>query len=497
MSVNALIFTELQHPVVNFSRTSGAYRIATEIRKAGYTCQVVDFFSKFSDDEMKRITDEMIGDDTLIIGVSTTFLEPNNPERLNASGEPGYPTNMFTELNLRNKAFHIWLDRLQTEWPKLKVVIGGAFSHRYKELGDALVYGSGDSVIVSYMRFMQGTNPFLQFEKLDDTTIVLDGTTHPFNFSESTIEWHPSDHLQHAEVLPIELSRGCIFKCSFCAFPLNGKKKLDYLKSDSVLRDEFIRNYYEYGVTRYMYNDDTHNESIEKIERIHRVVTSLPFEIEYASYIRLDLLHAHKETASLLRESGLRAALFGIESLNYESAKAIGKGMHPEKVKEMLYWLREDVWKDEVSTTGAFIVGLPHDSEDTINSWIEWVLDPACPLHVVVISPLTLERDNVYQSDFITNAEKHGYVLHGNNNWSNEFFTADSARQLTAALNEKRIRAGYGAFPLIGLANLGYEPRDLIPRRLTGDDLEQIRIRRLLYINGYKERLLSSLPKSS
>ena len=40
------------------------------------------------------------------------------------------------------------------------------------------------------------------------------------------------------ETLPLEVSRGCIFKCSFCAFPLNGKTKLDYLRSPEYIKNE-------------------------------------------------------------------------------------------------------------------------------------------------------------------------------------------------------------------------------------------------------------------
>jgi radical SAM superfamily enzyme YgiQ (UPF0313 family) len=31
-----------------------------------------------------------------------------------------------------------------------------------------------------------------------------------------------------AKVLPIEIARGCIFKCKFCSYPLNGKQNLDF-----------------------------------------------------------------------------------------------------------------------------------------------------------------------------------------------------------------------------------------------------------------------------
>ena len=107
------------------------------------------------------------------------------------------------------------------------------------------------------------------------------------------------------ETLPIEVSRGCIFKCKFCAFPLNGKSKLDYLRDPILIKEELQYNYEKYGTTHYFLSDDTFNDSTTKVEQIHKVVTSLPFKIKFTTYLRLDLLHAHQEQISMLEEMGL------------------------------------------------------------------------------------------------------------------------------------------------------------------------------------------------
>ena len=55
MGVNALIFTQMMGEYTGYARSLGPYRLATEIRKAGYTCQVIDFFTEFSQEEMKKL----------------------------------------------------------------------------------------------------------------------------------------------------------------------------------------------------------------------------------------------------------------------------------------------------------------------------------------------------------------------------------------------------------------------------------------------------------
>ena len=397
MSVNALIFTELMDTNLGFGRAIGAYRIANEIRKSGYTCQVVDLFTEFSEEEMGKIMSTFIGSDTLIVGFSSTFFMYSD-ERLDRFQKSVYgketqlPGNRLITLNYpyhRDK-MELWFDKMKKINPKLKIVLGGSKTNNMMGQCDAYAIGYCDQAIVDYMKFLEGKNPFFQFEQMNQEQILFFGEKNlgKFDFAESTFEWHSTDYISQGEALPIEIARGCIFRCKFCAYPSNGKKKLDFIKQGSILRDEFLKNYYEKGVTRYMYLDDTHNDSVEKLQQLHKIVTSLPFEIEYSAYLRHDLIYAHKETATLLRESGLRTAIFGIETLNHESGKAIGKGLHPEKTKELLYWLKNDIWKKEVATTSGFIVGLPYDTPDTINEWSKWILDPACPLDSFQFEPL-------------------------------------------------------------------------------------------------------------
>ena len=507
MSVNALIFTEMMTQYFPPCRPIGAYRIATEIRKAGYTCQVIDFFTKFDEDEMEKIITSFIGEDTLIVGFSSTFFEYID-EKLDALQTviTGKKTQPFgNQLLTVNYPYHRdkmrdWFQRMRKINPSLKIVYGGAKTRYLAANCDAYAVGYADQAIVEYMKYLEGKNPFFQFERLNNQIIINGATyTKDFDYCKSTVEWHETDHLMHGEAVPIEIARGCVFKCKFCSFPSNGKKKLDFIKEDSVLRDEFLRNYYEYGITRYIYADDTHNDSVEKVERLHKIVTSLPFELEYGTYLRHDLIHAHPETAILLKESGLRTCMFGIESLNHKSGKEIGKGLHPDKIKELMYWLKNDIWKNDVGISASFIVGLPYDTPTTVMEWATWLLDPSCPIDALNFEPLFISGSGggglIWRSEFELNAEKHGYVLGELGYWKNEHFTFDSAVTFATALTNRSVRkdrARMAGFPLIMLSNLGYMPKDLVGLSKTAA-LVQFQERRPAYINQYKEKLLKQI----
>ena len=489
MNVNALIFTELMYDLLGFSRTMGAYKVAHEIRSAGYTCQVVDFFTKFNDEEIEKIISAFVGPDTLFVGFSSTFFEYLD--------DPGGRTWTLDYPYSHGKMDKLFKSIKKIN-PNVKIVLAGTKTQNLSGQCDAYAVGYCDQAIVEYMKYLQGKNPFFQFETYNNTMVFYgDKNAGKFNFADSTFAWHKTDFLAHGETVPIEVARGCIFRCLYCSYALNGKKKLDYIKDHNILRDEFLKNYYEYGITRYVYADDTHNDSIEKLESMHKIVTSLPFEIEYVAYLRHDLINAHRETASLLRESGLRSAVFGIETLNHEAGKSIGKGLHPEKTKDLLCWLKNDMWKSDVAMSSGFIVGLPHDTPETVREWSKWVLDKSCPIDNFLFFPLYINRvtapaGGLWKSEFAMSAEKYGYTIGKDGYWKNAYFTKPEAEKLAneisnIARSTDRIRCG--GFSLVLSGNLGFEPKNLIGTSRARMN-EEVLLRRSSYINGYKERLL-------
>jgi hypothetical protein len=241
------------------------------------------------------------------------------------------------------------------------------------------------------------------------------------NFVTSQIRWHKSDFIMPNETLPIEISRGCIFRCKFCAFPLNGKSKGEWVKHYEVLKDEMIYNYETYGTTKYIFADDTYNDSAEKITELYeQVFSKLPFKLEFSSYIRIDLMHRFRETADVLEKSGLKSALLGIETNNLESGKAIGKGLIFEKQMDYIRELKQKQFKDTLVTSG-FIFGLPNDTKESLNDLENFLISDQNPLDDWLCKPLGLNpvdksKHKNYFSEFDLNHEQYGYELIGNDN---------------------------------------------------------------------------------
>lgn len=434
--VDALIFNDCMTSGAIWSRTIGAYQIAATLRKEGYTVQVVDWMSQImveNTDLVDVILDKFVGTRTVFVGWSSTFLSSSLDISLKKPIKAGIAFNQIhrggNAYALENGEMRRIISRVKSINKSTQILLGGSRAGVNDGTADVIVMGYGETQILDYMSWRKGKNPFFQFKRAPSGAIVLDydKTASKYDFPNSMLEWQPEDCILTDEVLPIEISRGCIFKCKFCHFPLNGKSKNDYLKAEELMYAELMRNYERWGTTTYILSDDTYNDTTAKLEAVQRVVDRLPFKFQFGTYLRLDLITAHPEQAALLKSNGLINGFFGVETLNHETGKIIGKGMHPEKLVDTLHWLREEAWSNEVTSFGSFILGLPRDTMATMEKWVERIIDPRFPLHDMMIQPLNMGRPELTRasrvdvSDLELNAEKYGYRWPGENfMWHNE-----------------------------------------------------------------------------
>ena len=475
--VDVLLFTDLAQ--LAFGRAAGAYRIATELRNHGYTVQVVDHFTWLIRDDLLKleaIIEKFVGPNTLFIGFSSTFFNLEHDLKLIDSQKsmPGKNNLEFGRVDgvpLSDESMLHIKTLAKSKNPKIKLVVGGTKAvHKHGIHIDIFVEGYGDTAVIKLAKWLQGSNPFFQYKNLGDGRILVndDPKASQFDFKQSNITWHESDLIEPQEVLPMEVARGCIFSCKFCAFPLNGKKRLDFIKSEDVLYAEFMRNYEMFGVTKYVFADDTYNDSLDKLEILANVYNRLPFKIGYSTYLRHDLMYAHPEMITLLKESGLQAATFGVETLNWKAGKAIGKGLHPEKTKEILQRAKDE-WGPNVSTYSGFIIGLPHETPETVAEWAEEILDCKYPIDSVRFVPLAIFPNSpaTFKSEFELNYQKYGYKFDDPSdkfNWSNDAFTYNQANKLAYdiylhARHTGRLRTG--SFFSMMLLNCGVPWEDI------------------------------------
>ena len=510
-----IIFTEC-HWNNAFCRNGGTYRIASELRLHGFTVQVVDFFGYMRRDDFARIIDLYVDNETLAVCFSSTFFNisydsvfwetgPITDGHIHARNElidQRELDSRFDEYSFSPEVMSEILGAFKQKCPTIKVVYGGAKSKFGRAEGaDVVFVDFGEETFLRYAQQLRldrltGTNNvsamgrLIKYSKDEDT----------FDFAHSQIIWDKNDFIFHNEMLPIEVTRGCIFKCKYCNFILTGRKKDEYVKSPETLREEFLRNYDQHGTTRYLICDDTFNDSNQKLADILRVTDSLPFRLEFVAYIRPELLVRYPEQLPVLQQMGLRFAKFGIESLNNATRKFVLKGTEIERMVDTLQRVR-DAWQDEVITAGSFIFGLPKETRESLQFQYEWIKSTGQDLlHRIDAHPLFINFGgdaSIKKSDIDENYAAYGYIRGEGNDWTHPEMGISfrEMEQLVLRLRAELLeepRQVPGGFNGAMLSNVGLSLQDIQRFIKDGVSLNYDACYKTYAkrVNMYKDRLL-------
>ena len=477
--------------ICSVQRSLGPYRLATALESAGYTTFVLDFVSEFITEEIIQALSFHLNEETLWVGFSSTFYWPSKKENLElkdvvmdkrsqAMLSTMYYTTEYEEV-------YKVIDYIKAN-SNAKLIFGGARAQYFlldKSI-DYYVLGYADNSVIDLTNFLAGKKDKIDFlrEEINEgyTHLVIDSADYPEpDVKNVSTSWHRKDfNILPNEALPIELARGCIFKCKFCSYRLTGKKKGTYLRDIEQVRDEMLQAWESHGTDTYYFTDDTFNDDNDKLEDLHKLFTALPFKPKFSAYLRLDLINHNPHQADLLTEMGLIGTYFGIETLQPNSAKSIGKGLHPNKVKDRLYWLRER-WIDKVNVEAGFILGLPHDTLEYFNELLLWTLEDDNPIQSIHYFPLYLfnyGKDHQlaeYSSEFSLNPEIYGYEFPENiAEWTlnSQKLTyrmcGDIARKFTDLRWPKN---KIGGFHVITALNTGVTLEDIY--KLTYEEIQQ------------------------
>lgn len=402
------------------SRPIGAYQLAYWLRSNNIECQVIDFCQWFTSSELIELTSRFVGPKTKFIGISTSFWKDNS-----------IPDNISEFINGFRQIF-----------PGIKIIFGGARadSDFLKSIADITIVGESENKLVELIK---GHNVF---KKFDITTL-----SHRFTEKDCILE---------GEVLPIELGRGCIFKCKFCGHHNLGKPKNTYQRCFHEIEAEIIYNHENFKTSKYMFLDDTVNEDIDKVKNLSLIPEHTGVNIEWTGYLRADLLWAFDDSPELLLKSGLKSCFFGIETFNQKAATSIGKGWSSKHGKTFLKELHSNIWDNKISIWNNFIIGLPQESKSDLETTLDWCLENPMGVHKFVGLNLYSNRtDNGSRSEFSKNPELHGYSFDSNGTWKNDFFDQHSANKLCEEFNsilDSNNKNKISSWQMFDLINCGF-----------------------------------------
>jgi hopanoid biosynthesis associated radical SAM protein HpnJ len=184
-----------------------------------------------------------------------------------------------------------------------------------------------------------------------------------------TIESYYIGYLQHPYV-SLYTGRGCRSRCTFCLWPQTiaghtyRTRSVEHVVAEMAHAKELFPQ-----VKEFFFDDDTFTDDRPRAEAIARGLGKVG--ITWSCNAKANV---PRETLRTMKENGLRLLLVGFESGNQEILNGIKKGIKLDRAREFA----RDCRDLGILIHGTFIIGLPGETQATIERTIEFAkeVDP-------------------------------------------------------------------------------------------------------------------------
>jgi hopanoid biosynthesis associated radical SAM protein HpnJ len=161
--------------------------------------------------------------------------------------------------------------------------------------------------------------------------------------------------------------RGCKSHCTFCLWPQTVGGHRYRVRSPQNVAEEIRRCQKMFPQVReYFFDDDTFTDDLPRAEAIARELGKLG--VTWSCNAKANVPRA---TLKVLKDNGLRLLLVGYESGNQQILYNIKKGMRIDVARRFT----KDCHELGIKIHGTFILGLPGESQETIQETIKFATE--------------------------------------------------------------------------------------------------------------------------
>ncbi|MEL6820936.1 MAG: radical SAM protein [Calditrichota bacterium] len=273
---------------------------------------------------------------------------------------------------------------IRREMPELPIVWGGWHPslfplHTLDEPAvDITVQGQGEETFRELVAYFDGEG---SLEKISGISWRKEGMPHrnpPRNLKDMN-ELPEMDY----NLIPVErffelkqekqfdyiTSTGCFFRCAFCADPFVFKRKWTALEPQRIA-SELSALKKRYGFTDVNFQDETFFTYRKRVVEIAEAFIREELDITWAATMRADQgSRLTDKDFDLLKRSGLRRVLIGVESGSQEMMDWLKKDIKLEQVLESA----ERCLKHNINVIFPFIVGFPGETPQSVVATMEMV----------------------------------------------------------------------------------------------------------------------------
>ena len=170
--------------------------------------------------------------------------------------------------------------------------------------------------------------------------------------------------------LSVYTGRGCPGRCSFCLWPQTiGGRRYRTRSVDSVLSEMRRARKMFPQVKEFFFDDDTFTADFARAEAIARGLKEIGITWSCSSRANVP-----PKTLAIMKESGLRCLMVGVESGCDTILANIHKGINSQQIRSFMKSCRQL----GILTHATFMVGLPGETRETLRQTIDFAkeIDP-------------------------------------------------------------------------------------------------------------------------
>jgi radical SAM superfamily enzyme YgiQ (UPF0313 family) len=165
----------------------------------------------------------------------------------------------------------------------------------------------------------------------------------------------------------VNASFGCPFKCNFCISATLPYKLRDV---DNVLEElRYVRGL---GIREVLFHDSTFTARRDYSTRLCDSMIREKLGLHWICQTRVDCVD--EELLGIMKRSGCHSIEFGVESGADSVRKEMSKGVSTGQIERAFSLCR----KEGIRTDGFFIIGMPGDTEESINNTIDLAIRLKC-----------------------------------------------------------------------------------------------------------------------
>jgi radical SAM superfamily enzyme YgiQ (UPF0313 family) len=221
---------------------------------------------------------------------------------------------------------------------------------------DKIFIGEGEQLLLEYLRGrLPGNQRVYTLKDINHELVNLDSLDIP-DFSDFDLSAYP--------LLGAFTSRGCVYKCSFCAETLFWKKY--NRKSTENIADQLVRLSQKYGRNAFVLTDCLINPLVTEVSK---ELMARNLRLYWDVTLKVDKHTCDPEYTMLWRRGGLYRVRLGIESGSQRLLNLIDKKITIEQIKASLIHLAAS----GIKTTAYWIAGHPGETEDDFQQTLDLI----------------------------------------------------------------------------------------------------------------------------